>query len=65
MSDWLSMEEKVSRTKAEAKTLGDQYLQWQPPQRNVRRFAWLARLLRRRRPAQEATEPPPVRPAFR
>lgn len=65
MSDWLTMEEKVSRTKAETKALGEQYLQWQPPRRNARRFNWLARLLHRRRPAQDQAEPPPVRPAFR
>ncbi len=64
MSDWLSMEQRVSERKAEAKGLADQYLEWRPPPRRRGAFAWLSGLLRRR-PRRPAEEPQPVRPAFR
>lgn len=64
MSDWLSMEQKVSRTKAEAKALAEQYMEWQPPQRRPRwnPFAWLA-ILFHRRPKQQ-DKPQPARMKF-
>lgn len=64
MSDWLTMEQRVAQAKAEAKALGDQYLEWQQPRRKGGRFAWLSRLLHRR-PSQKVEEPQPARPAFR
>lgn len=63
MSDWLSMEQKVSRTKAEAKTLADQYMEWQPPRRKRGITTWLASLFSRR--PKKVEEPQPARPAFR
>lgn len=63
MSDWLSMEQRVSERKAEAKALADQYLEWRPP-RKAGPFSWLAGLFRRR-PPKRVEEPQPARPAFR
>lgn len=59
MSDWLSMEQKVSRTKAEARALGEQYMEWQPPlhRRRSHPFAWLANLIHRRPKQQEKPQP--------
>lgn len=64
MSDWLSMEQQVSRAKAEAEAMGKQYLEWQPPRRKALPFAWLARLFHRRK-SKKVEEPQPARPAFR
>lgn len=63
MSDWLSMEQKVAQTKAEAKALGDQYMEWQQPRRQGGRLSWLLRMFNRR-PAKQP-KPTPSRPAFR
>ena len=65
MMDWEGYEELVNQKLAAARSHTAQQEQLAQPQRTNNRFNWLARLLRRRRPAQEAAEPPPVRPAFR
>lgn len=64
MSDWLSMEQKVTQSKAEAKALGDRYLDWQPPRRKEGLLARLSSLLRRR-PRRREEQPQPTGPAFR
>lgn len=64
MSDWLSMEQRVEQTKAEAKALTDHYMEWQPPRRGSGLLARLMRLMKPR-PAKPEQEPQPVRPAFR
>jgi len=58
------MEQKVSRTKTEAKALAEQYMEWQPPRRKGGLSTWLASLLHRQRP-DKVEEPEPIRPAFR
>ncbi len=64
MSDWLTMEQKVAQAKAEAKALGDQYLEWQPPRRKAGVFTRLARLLHWR-PSKKVEEAQPAQPAYR
>jgi hypothetical protein len=64
MSDWLTMEQHIARKKAEAQALAEQYQHNPPPRRAGNPFAWLSRLLPRRKPAAKPEEAAP-RPAFR
>ncbi len=65
MADWEGYEELVNQKLAAARAHTAQQQQLVLLKRTNGRFTWLARLLHRRRPAQDQAEPPPVRPAFR